>query len=187
MRAPHFGGIWEAAVKVAKGHLYRSLQNTKLSFEELATALCEIEAVMNSRPITPLTNDPNDFEALTPGHLLIGTSMRAIPEPSDANTNPDILPYWRRINNVKSHFWQRWQKEYLQELQQRSKWASKSPNIAVGSMVVVHEDNLPPMRWSLGRIQKTFPGEDGNVRVAEIRTAKGTIKRPIHKLALLPC
>ncbi|XP_055906484.1 uncharacterized protein LOC129941785 [Eupeodes corollae] len=80
-RAPHLGGIWETAVKVAKGHLYRRLGGAKLSFEELSTALLEIEAIMNSRPITPMSTDPNDVEAQTPAHLLIGSSLKAVPQP----------------------------------------------------------------------------------------------------------
>ncbi|XP_058827183.1 uncharacterized protein LOC131687148 [Topomyia yanbarensis] len=80
-KAPHFGGLWEAAVKVAKKHLQRQLGNVRLSFEDMATVLSQIEASMNSRPLTPMSEDPSDFTALTPGHFLIGSSMHALPEP----------------------------------------------------------------------------------------------------------
>ena len=53
-------------------------------------------------------------------------------------------------------------------------------------MVVVAEDNMPPQQWLLGRVVAVDAGQDGRVRVADIKTANGTIRRPIHKLALLP-
>ncbi|XP_055904404.1 uncharacterized protein LOC129940170 [Eupeodes corollae] len=185
-KAPHFGGLWESAVKIAKGHLYRTLENAKLTFEELSTALVEIEAVMNSRPITPMSSDPSDLEALTPGHFLIGSSLRSIPEPIIEVEDISYLQRWRRIQAVKSHFWRRWTSEYLTELQSRSKWTKDQPNLNIGEMVVVHEDNTPPQQWLLGRVIKVIPGKDGCVRVADVRTTKGIIRRPIRKLALLP-
>uniref|UniRef100_A0A182ND84 Integrase catalytic domain-containing protein n=1 Tax=Anopheles dirus TaxID=7168 RepID=A0A182ND84_9DIPT len=69
-RAPNFGGLWEAAVKVAKKHLVKQLGSAMLSYEDMATALTRIEGCMNSRPLTPLSNDPNDLSPLTPAHLL---------------------------------------------------------------------------------------------------------------------
>lgn len=185
-RAPHFGGIWEAAVNVAKGHLYRSLSGAKLTFEELSTALVEIEAIMNSRPITPMSSDPSDLEAITPAHLLIGSSLKTIPEPTVEVPDISFIQRWRRINAVKTHFWQRWSTEYVHELQGRAKWTSSSPNVKIGSLVIVHEDNVPPQKWLMGRITNVVHGADGRVRVADVKTAKGEFRRPIRKLAALP-
>lgn len=80
-RSPHFGGLWEAGVKSVKTHLKRVLGSSILTFEELNTVLVQIEAILNSRPLTSLTNDPNDLRVLTPGHFIIGDSLTAIPEP----------------------------------------------------------------------------------------------------------
>ncbi|XP_055855990.1 uncharacterized protein LOC129919164 [Episyrphus balteatus] len=186
-RAPNFGRIWEAAVKVAKGHLYRSLGGAKLNFEELTTALVEIEAIMNSRPITPMSPDPNDLEALTPAHFLIGSSLRAIPEIGLEVSDISYLERWRRINAVKTHFWKRWSSEYVLELQNRAKWTTSRPNIEVGSLVIIHEDNLPPQKWLLGKVVNIIEGPDGRIRVADIKTSRGEFRRPIRKLAAIPC
>ncbi|XP_037930721.1 uncharacterized protein LOC119665565 [Teleopsis dalmanni] len=114
-RAPHFGGLWEAAVKSAKGHLDRSLMTTKLTFEELSTVTTEIEAILNSRPLTPLSPDPSDYKALTPAHFLIGCSLKALPERTEfANTN--MLDKWSLIIGLKQSFLKRWSHEYINEL-----------------------------------------------------------------------
>ncbi|XP_037942440.1 uncharacterized protein LOC119675316 [Teleopsis dalmanni] len=184
-RAPRFGGLWEAAVKSAKGHLYRSLMTTKLTFEELSTVTTEIEAILNSRPLTPLLPDPSDYEALTPAHFLIRCSLKALPEWTEfANTN--MLDKWSLIIGLKQSFWKRWSHEYINELQMRTKWTCEIPNIMPNAMVLIHEDNVPPLHWQLGRVLKVIPGKDEHVRVVDVRTSKGIIRKPIHKLAILP-
>ncbi|XP_070141617.1 uncharacterized protein [Drosophila kikkawai] len=185
-RAPHFGGIWEAAVKSVKGLLNRTLRDTRLTFEELATAAADVEAILNSRPLTPLSTDPNDLAALTPGHFLVGDALRALPEAPPIDDNLDKLDRWKKVSAIKHHIWSRWSHEYINELQVRTTWTKTAPNLAVNDMVIVHEDNLPPQRWLLGRVVSTIAGSDNIVRVANVRTSKGIIRRPIRKLALLP-
>ncbi|XP_029178513.1 uncharacterized protein LOC114946230 [Nylanderia fulva] len=80
--APNFGGLWEAAVKFMKHHLRRVIGDATLIYEELATLLSQIEACLNSRPLQPLSDDPEDVAAFTPGHFLIGSALSAVPEPS---------------------------------------------------------------------------------------------------------
>jgi len=86
---------------------------------------------------------------------------------------------------MQKHFWKRWSSEYLSLLQERSKWRVKTSNVKVGSIVLLKEDNVPPLRWQLGCIQEVIPGGDGVIRVAMVRTAS-LIKRAVAKLAVLP-
>ncbi|XP_065362031.1 uncharacterized protein LOC135955606 [Calliphora vicina] len=183
--APHFGGLWEAAVKSAKGHLYRTLVGAKLTFEEVTTALIEVEAIMNSRPIAALSSDPNDIEALTPGHFLVNGPLNSLPERTIQCEDISFLERWRRISAAKQQFWHCWSEDYLNEMIQRKKWFKTASNLKPGTLVLIHEDNLAPLHWAMGRIIATIPGKDGKIRVADIKTAKGIIRRPIQKLAIL--
>lgn len=79
--SPHFGGLWEAGVKSTKTHLTKTVGNSSLTFEELSTLLVQIEAILNSRPLCPISDDPETFTALTPSHFLIGSALVAPPEP----------------------------------------------------------------------------------------------------------
>ncbi|XP_046803857.1 uncharacterized protein LOC111684781 [Lucilia cuprina] len=142
-RAPHFGGLWEAAVKSAKTLLVKNLAQARLTFEELQTLIVEIEAILNSRPIAPMSDDPNDGEALTPGHLLIGSSLVSIPQETFDSSKLSALNRWQQISYLKNQFWQLWSRDYLLSLQQRSKWSKTQPNINIGQLVIIHEDNTP--------------------------------------------
>nr|XP_044248556.1 uncharacterized protein LOC123002454 [Drosophila takahashii] len=185
-RAAHFGGLWEAAVKSAKSLLYRTLMNSRFTFEELCTITTEVEAILNSRPLSPLSPDPNDFGALTPGHFLVGKSLRAPPERTVSSTHASSLERFDAVTASKQQFWRRWSLEYLHELRSRTKWTTPSANIRANTMVIIHDDNLPPQRWKIGRVETVVPGKDGLVRVAHIRTSTGVCCRLVHKLAVLP-
>ena len=186
-RSPHFGGLWESAVKVAKQLLVKCTNSTALNYEELATAVAQVEAVMNSRPLQPLSSDPNDYEALTPGHFLVGRPINAIVEPADDDlVKLSMTNRWKRIMLVHNLFWKRWSVEYLTELQKRTKWRTAVNNLQLDTMVLISEDNTPPGQWLLGRVEELHPGKDGAVRVATVRTKTGLFKRNVHKLCPLP-
>ena len=185
--SPHFGGIWESAVKLLKTHMYRTLGRSLFTYEQLNTCVIEIEAVMNSRPIIPLSTDPNDMNALTPAHFLIGDSLMNVPEYDFKEVPDNRLSLWQHTQKVKQHFWTRWHKEYLQELNVRSKWLRGNPDIKIGTLVTIKENNLRPMQWKLGRIIAVHPGEDGVIRVATVKTIQGEFKRTVKQLCPLPC
>ncbi|XP_043271219.1 uncharacterized protein [Venturia canescens] len=164
-RAPTFGGLWEAAVKVAKKHLYTMTRGLTLTYEEYSTLLTEIEAILNSRPLTPLSSDPADLSVLTPAHFLVGDSLFQ-PVQHDLRETPDNhLSRWEHLQKIRQKLWRRWQDEYLQELQKRSKWSKNGANIEVNTVVLLKDDNVSPLHWALGRIVELFPGPDGVVRV----------------------
>lgn len=183
---PHFGGLWEAGVKACKKHLKRVLANASLTFEEFYTVLTEIEAILNSRPLTPISSDPNDMSALTPSHFLIGKPLTSLPDP-DLKEIPEFrLSRYQRLQQLQQHFWQRWSKEYVSELQNRTKWRANQQGLKIGSLVIIKEDNVPPLRWQLGRIISLYPGPDGIARVASVKTTRGVVKRSFSKICPLP-
>ncbi|XP_026332427.1 uncharacterized protein LOC113239588 [Hyposmocoma kahamanoa] len=184
--APHFGGIWEAGVKSAKYHIKRVMGNTHLTFEELTTLFAQVEAILNSRPLCPLSSCPHDFLFLSPGHFIIGRPLNALPAP-DLNDHKETgLNRFSRLEQVRQHFWVRWQKEYISELQLRTKWRTNKSNLNVGDLVLLQEDFVPPLSWRLGRVMRLFPGSDGVSRVADINTTRGCIRRPLVRLCPLP-
>ncbi|XP_030753971.1 uncharacterized protein LOC115880817 [Sitophilus oryzae] len=184
--SPHFGGLWEAGVKSTKFHLKRVTSNALMTFEQLYTLLTQIEAILNSRPLIPLSNDPNDLTAITPAHFLIGRELTSVASQNFENIPENRLNIFQRIQQVRQHFWKRWYKEYISELQQRLKWKSTSQSLKCGDIVLVKDDNLPPLKWKLGRITQLYNGSDGVARVASIRTASGVIKRAYSKICPLP-
>lgn len=115
--SPHFGGIWESAVKSAKHHLTRVVRGMSLTLSELQTLLCQVEACMNCRPITPMSSDPNDLEAITPAHFLIGGPLMFHPEPLIEAREITALKRWKLVHGLLQNFWNRWYAEYIPQLQ----------------------------------------------------------------------
>jgi len=105
--SPHFGGLWEAAVRSAKRLLIRVMGNHKFSYEEFTTVLCRVEAVLNSRPLTPLSTDPSDLEYLSPGHFLIGQPLLAVPPRSPLEDKSSLVNRWKLLDQCHQTFWRR--------------------------------------------------------------------------------
>lgn len=185
--APHFNGLAEAGVRSVKTHLSRVVGEQVLTYEELYTLLTKIEAVLNSRPLSPMSSDPNDMLPLTPGHFLILEPLNSsVPEPDLSRLPSNRLNRWQLLNQMYGHFWDRWKKEYLHTLQQRSKWHRPVSQLEVGTMVLVKNDNRPPNHWAIARVSKVHPGADGVVRVVTLQGATGQFQRPVVKLCPLP-
>lgn len=185
-RTPNFGGLWEAQVKSFKAHFKKAIGTKVLKVDEMLTALAQIEAVLNSRPLTPISSDPNDYEALTPGHFLVQRSLTAIPEPDVQNVPANRLTKWENAQQVSQHVWSRWSTQYLSDLHNRTKWTKQRDNIRIGTMVLLKDENAPPLKWHLGRVIKLFEGSDGNIRVVTVRTKDGCFDRGISKVCPLP-
>ncbi|KAG7312917.1 hypothetical protein JYU34_001315 [Plutella xylostella] len=183
--APHMGGLWEANIKSVKKHLYRVLNDTKLTFEEYDTLLCQIESVLNSRPLTPVTDDTSTY-VLTPGHFLIGENPSIIPETDLTEVKVPYLKRWLYLQQKLQLFWKKWSLEYLVSLQNRQKWTGVYKNIKIGDVVLVKDERLPPAHWMMGLVVDTHTGSDSLIRVVSLRCKNTVIKRPIHKLCLLP-
>lgn len=184
--APHFGGLWEAAVKSMKFHMKRVIGSQILSQEEFSTCLAEIEAVLNSRPLVPASEDPNDFSVITPGHFLIGFELKRVPEPDLTSERIPIRERYKLITQISQSFWKSWSKDYLTQLQVRNKWKVPSTDLRVNDLVLIKDDNSPPLKWKMARVIKTFTGTDDRVRSVNLKTVSGELKRPIHKLVRLP-
>ncbi|XP_055586460.1 uncharacterized protein LOC129739089 [Uranotaenia lowii] len=184
--APEFGGLWEAAVKCMKTHLTRIAGNAKLTFEELATILTSIEAVLNSRPLYTVLNDPEAPEVVTPSHYLIGRPLTALPEPSLEDVNAGRLSRWQHLKQMRDHFWRAWSNEYLISLQPRKKNIKQMPNIRPGMIVLLKDRNQPPLQWKRARITQVYPGPDGLVRAIDVACGNSVYRRAINKVSVLP-
>lgn len=184
-RAPHFGGIWEANIKCVKRHLYRVIGSQILSYEEMSTVLTQIESLLNSRPLCLLSSEPNP-EVLTPAHFLMATPLQYLPATDTSNEKLSIVNRKRLLDQLVDSYWRKWRLEYLQTLQGRQKWYKMESSLQIGTVVLLNQDNTPPLHWPLGVVTEVHPGSDGVVRVATVKTAMGTYKRPVVKLCPIP-
>ncbi len=184
--SPHMGGLWESGVKSVKHHLKRVLANAHLTFEELITTLAQIEAILNSRPLSPLSSEPNDLVPLTPAHFLIGRPLTAAPDENLEDIKLNRLTRFQLVQRLCQHFWRRWQQDYISELQHKQKWKVSRGQLSEGTLVLIRDDQALPTDWKLGRITQLHPGSDGVARIASILTSTGPIKRNFQKICPLP-
>ena len=169
VKAPHFGGLWEAAVKAAKFHLKRELGQKLYTQDELSTILCQAEACLNSRPLGVMASHSVDgLTPLTPGHFLVGRPLKAYPEKMITYV-PGPSERWDHCTRVTQRFWNRWSNEYLQQLQKAVKWHRHRKNYAVGDIVLLTENETYQCKWITAKVVAVFPGQDGAVRTVDLQ------------------
>jgi hypothetical protein len=183
--APHMGGAWERLVRSVKTSLKTVLKERVPKEETLHTFLTEIEKVLNDRPLTEISSDPDDENCLTPNHLLLGEETTSDRLGLFDDRDLCLSKQWRISQRLADMFWKRWVAEYLPTLTRRTKWQKNEKSVSVDSLVLVVDGNLPRGLWLRGRVIKTYPGEDGVIRVAEVKTNLGVLKRPVVKLCVL--
>ncbi|XP_045487471.1 uncharacterized protein LOC123689837 [Pieris rapae] len=186
-RSPHFGGCFEIFVKAFKNHLRRVVGEQLLTYEEMLTVLTQIESVINSRPLTLLSEDPSELTALTPAHFLMSSPVKFIPARMKVDDEPvSLLKRYALLDGMIQSFSNRWKLEYLHLLQSRTKWNTQANPVTIGTVVVIVTDNVSPLSWPLGKVMEIYPGKDGICRVVLVKTATGIYKRPVVRLCPLP-
>ena len=194
-KAPWWGGVFERIVRSAKRCLKKILGQARFSHDELLTAITEVEMVINSRPLSFVSS--NDLEEpLTPSHLMVGRRLMNQPDYSGQDmddfetTQDDITCRAKYLSITINQFWERWRKEYLLELREAHKQHSQKsnmPNISVGDVVIIHDDDQARCMWKLGRVEKLLVGADDEIRAAVLKVAghgraANHLQRPVQKL-----
>lgn len=181
----HHGGVWERLIRLVKKVLYSVLREQQMDDESLHTIMCEIEAILNDRPITRVSDDPNDLEALTPNHLLLLKRKPSLPPGIFKEEDLYARKRWRQVQYMADLFWKRWLKEYLPLLQDRQRWNTTKRSFTVGDLVIIMDPTAPRGSWLMGKIVDTYPDKRGLVRSVKLRTKTGHLDRPINKICLL--
>ena len=154
----------------------------------LTTILAEIEAQLNSRPLTYLSADPGDYSVITPAQILIGRNLQASPAKDtrvSEHTSRAITKRFQYHQKLVNGFWKRWHAEYLKSLIPLKKWFTVGREIHKGDLVLVSEDNLARGQWQRARVEATHPGRDGLIRSVTLRLTSGSLtRRPVQRLHL---
>ena len=182
--ASHFGGAWESLIRIVRRVLDVIMYNRCLDEDSLVTLFCEAEAAINSRPLTFVSSDCRDIEAITPNKLLM---LRDCQKPLSSFPNDESYSRkrWRQVQFLADCFWKRWSKEYLVSLQNRSKWNKEVRNVKEGDVVLLVDNTQARCQWPMGRVEEAFTGNDGLVRSAKIWSRGKMYRRPVAKLIVL--
>jgi Family of unknown function (DUF5641) len=158
-----------------------TIQNRLVTDAVLNTVIAEVASLLNSRPLTHLSVDPEDPNLLTPNHFLHVLTL------TNLDDNDVSEKQFEQAQAILNHFWHRWLKEYVPHLTERRKWSTDRPNVKVGDLVLVIEPNTPRGQWPLGTVLEVTPNADKVVRVAKVKisTHPKPCVRPVSKLCVL--
>ena len=186
--ASHMGGVWERQIRTTRRILDTLLREhgNRLNDESLHNLMCEVEAIINSRPLTMTSSDANDPLPLTPNQILTTKTSIVLPPPGKFQRNDVYMRRrWRRVQYLCNLFWTRWKREYLPTLQERPKWHQERRNLQVNDIVLIKDESTPRNEWPMGVVTDVEPDTKGLVRSVKLRTRKTELRRPVHKLVLI--
>jgi len=185
-RAPHFGGLWEAAVKAMKMGLRKVAAPHPLTWPELETLLTEVESVLNSRPMVAVkAGDLEEGNLLTSGHFLIGRPLRAPPSKNPPSGKLSLLKRWDLTQRLNTDLWKHWLAAYIASCSSRAKWLRPGRDLRVGQIVLVKDESLHSRSWPIALITELHPGDDGIARVATLSRHGKEFRRPVVRLVPL--
>nr|CAI5867597.1 unnamed protein product [Callosobruchus analis] len=182
--APWWGGFWERLIGVLK-RLEKTLGCASLDYDDLTTVLCECESVVNSRPLTCLSEDPKDFVALSPSMFLRDQFKTGLPD-CDAVDHMSLCEGLRKIQSLRESLRSRFRAEYLGQLK-LIKDKKKHHSVEVGDLVIVSSDNMRRLEWPIARVVEVLSGRDSNVHLVRVGTSSGRMLRPVQRLYPLEC
>ena len=185
----HMGGVWERMIGITRRILDSMLLDIKskhLTHEVLSTLMAEVSAVINARPLVPVSNDQDCPDILSPAMLL--TQKPSSPVHYEYNpVDPRIQ--WKYVQSLADTFWKRWRSEFLTTLQKRRKWQSETLNLKPGDVVLLRDKEVHRNFWPLAVVERVFESKDGKVRKVEVRVFQNdkqkTFSRPISELIFL--
>uniref|UniRef100_A0A183GFI4 Integrase catalytic domain-containing protein n=1 Tax=Heligmosomoides polygyrus TaxID=6339 RepID=A0A183GFI4_HELPZ len=191
--SPWKGGFYERLVALFKSAYKKSIGRNVLPLNQLQTVVVEVEATLNSRPITPFREKDTFIHVLRPVDFLIPqVELQLPPLPPQLDdlydSSHNLASWYKSTLSILDHFWKLWQSDYLSALRERHRATSKRPkstSIApeIGDVVLVADENAPRGSWTYGLIVQLNPGQDGSVRTAEVRTPNGRcLKRSLSHL-----
>ncbi|KAI3376793.1 hypothetical protein L3Q82_000384 [Scortum barcoo] len=160
----HMGGVWERMIGVSRRILDSMLGETsqsRFTHEVLSTLMAEVTAIINARPLTPISSDPESPFLLTPASLLTQKVCTLPPPPGTFDSKDLHRRQWKQVQHLANTFWHRWRREYLPMLQSRSKWQDVRPNLKEGDLVLLKDNQVKRNEWPLALVTKTFPDKDG--------------------------
>ncbi|KAI5608002.1 hypothetical protein C0J50_9702, partial [Silurus asotus] len=166
--SPHFGGSWERGIRSIKYALRIVVGAQTVTEKVLQTVLIEIEGILNSKLLGYVSSNVADLNSNTPNLLLMKRLDSSLPQviyPADEYIG---RRRWRQSQVLSVNFWSSFVRHYLPNLQLRQKWHAETKTLAVGSVVMIVDPQLPRALWLIRRVSKTFPGADGQVRSAEV-------------------
>ena len=182
--APHFGEIWERLVQSCKKVMIAILDNRRLTDEVFSTTMCLVEQTLNARPLTAVSDDPEDLTALTPNHFLLGQENASAPFMPSSERYHDLKKSLKTAQAYADMIWKRGIREYLPQWNHRSKWSKEHVrNLKEGELVWLVDDSVKRCEYKFGRIIEIFTGNDGVVRSARVKMAHGELNRPVVQLA----
>ena len=190
--ASHMGGVWERMIGVSRRILDSMLLregSKNLTHEVLTTLLAEVCAIVNGRPLVPVSTDPESPCVLSPSMLLTQKTQTDNISSQSIGTKDMLKSQWKQVQYLAEEFWSRWRKEYLHRLQTRQKWTDVQRNIVEGDLVLLRDKELHRNHWPDGIVEKTFLSADLNVRKVQVRIVRdgktASYVRPVSELILL--